>query len=114
MEKQCARGLGWAVVARGGGVLFSVHCVYFLWVRGYWSRVLQTLRSKDEEREVSRVGRKVARLTGQQWPVSSLLTALLSQCFSLFSAQSWDSSEPGEGPWIAFRSPVSLPFIILF
>lgn len=59
-------GLGWAVVARGGGVLFSVHCVYFLWVRGYWSRVLQTLRSKEEGREVSRVGRKVARLTRQQ------------------------------------------------
>lgn len=36
------QGLGWAVVARGGGVLFSVHCVYFLRVRGYWSRVLQT------------------------------------------------------------------------
>lgn len=25
-------------------VLFSVHCVYFLRVRGYWSRVLQTRR----------------------------------------------------------------------
>lgn len=62
-------------------MLFSVHCVYFLWVRGYWSRVLQTLRSKEEGREVSRVGRKVARLTRQQWLVSSLLTLLLSQRF---------------------------------
>lgn len=39
-------GGGWAVVARGVGVLFSVHCVYFLRVRGYWSRVLQTLRRR--------------------------------------------------------------------
>lgn len=79
-------------------MLFSVHCVYFLRVRGYWSRVLQTLRSKEEGREVSRVGRKVARLTRQQWLVSSLLTLLLSQCFSFLSVQSLDSSEPGKEP----------------
>lgn len=73
--------LGWAVVARGGDVLFSVHCVYFLWVRGYWSGELQTSRSKEEGREVSNVGRKVARLTRQQWLVIGLLTSLLAMFF---------------------------------
>lgn len=77
-------------------MLFSVHCVYFLWVRGYWSRVLQTLWSKEEGREVSRVGRKVARLSRQQWLVSSLLTLLLLQSFLFLPAQSLDSSEPGK------------------
>lgn len=99
MLKQCA--LGWAVVARGGDVLFSVHCVYFLWVRGYWSGVLQTLRRKEEGREVSSVGRKVARLTQQQWLVIGLLTSLLVQCFSLLSKQSLDSVEAGKQPLIA-------------
>lgn len=73
--------LGWAVVARGGDVLFSVHCVYFLWVRGYWSGELQTSRSKEEGREVRSVGRKVARLTRQQWLVIGLLTSLLAMFF---------------------------------
>lgn len=79
-------------------MLFSVHCVHFLWVRGYWSRVLQTLWSKEEGREASRVGRKVARLTRQQWLVNSLLTLLLVQCFLFLSTQSLDSMEPGKEP----------------
>lgn len=74
--------MGWAVVARGGGVLFSVHCVYFLWVRGYWSRVLQTLRSKEEWREVSRVGRKSGQthsttVAGQQLAYLATLAMFL-------------------------------------
>lgn len=60
---QCFSGVWrWAVVARGGDVLFSVHCVYFLWVRGYWSRVLQTSWSK-------RRGGKSA-VTAGKWPDS--------------------------------------------
>lgn len=93
-------GLGWAVVARGGGALFSVHCVYFLWVRGYWSRVLQTSWSKEEGREVSSVGRKVARLTQQQ---AGQQLAYLASLATYLSVLSLDSSDPGKEPCIAFR-----------
>lgn len=85
----------------GEVMLFSVHCVYFLWVRGYWSGVLQTLRRKEEGREVSSVGRKVARLTQPQWLVIGSLTLLLVQCFSPLSKQGLDSMEAGKQPLIA-------------
>lgn len=87
-------GVGVGSCCQGRCVLFSVHCVYFLWVRGYWSRVLQTWWSKEEGREVSSEGRKVARLPHQRSLVSSLLTLLLLSTFLVLL--SLDPSEPGK------------------
>lgn len=59
------------------------------------------LQSKEEGREVSSVGRKVARLTRQWWLVIGLLASLLVRCFSLLSKQSLDPVESGKQPLIA-------------
>lgn len=78
LEVMCNGGWGWAVVARGGGVLFSVHCVYFLQVRGYWSGCCRLYGVKGGEG--SQQGRQESDQTrSHQWLVSSLFR---SQRFS--------------------------------